>query len=71
MQIILFDDVEWQQLLPLTHTRSAATLRVGILTLAEKWAAYSGLQLKFTPNLIYKHCIQMNIPKKNQLLKFG
>ncbi|MBK6612159.1 MAG: hypothetical protein IPG29_15265 [Sphingobacteriales bacterium] len=41
MQIILFDDVEWQQLLPLTHTRSAATLRVGILTLAEKWAAYS------------------------------
>ena len=67
IQIILFDDVEWQQLLPLTHTRSAATLRVGILTLAEKWAAYSGLPVE----IYTQPYLQALYPKKNQLLKFG
>lgn len=35
--IILFDDDNWQGLLPLTFTRPIAELRVGILTIAEKW----------------------------------
>ncbi|HRG66944.1 MAG TPA: putative sugar nucleotidyl transferase, partial [Saprospiraceae bacterium] len=37
--IILFDDDNWRSLLPLTYTRPVGDVRVGILTMAEKWAA--------------------------------
>lgn len=40
MTINLFDDSTWQSLRPLTFTRPVADLRVGILTIAEKWAKY-------------------------------
>jgi UDP-N-acetylglucosamine diphosphorylase/glucosamine-1-phosphate N-acetyltransferase len=40
MKIILFDGVGHRQLLPLTFTRPVAHLRVGILTIEEKWDAY-------------------------------
>ncbi|MBW8052090.1 MAG: glucose-1-phosphate thymidylyltransferase, partial [Cytophagales bacterium] len=46
MNIILFDDPQIRQsLLPLTFTRPVAALRIGILTIAEKWEKYinSGL----------------------------
>ncbi|WP_276497845.1 GlmU family protein [Pontibacter litorisediminis] len=43
MNIILFDDpVIRQDLLPLTFTRPVAEVRVGILTIAEKWAKHLG-----------------------------
>jgi UDP-N-acetylglucosamine diphosphorylase/glucosamine-1-phosphate N-acetyltransferase len=35
--IILFDDESWDYLLPLTFTRPVCELRIGILTLREKW----------------------------------
>lgn len=35
--MILFDDIAWQGLLPLTFTRPCADLRIGIMTLREKW----------------------------------
>lgn len=38
--IILFDDEQRDGLLPLSYTRPTALLRVGILTLAEKWSSY-------------------------------
>lgn len=38
MRIILFDDQSRESLLPLTFTRPVADLRLGILTIAEKWA---------------------------------
>lgn len=42
MNIILFDDpIIRTQLLPLTFTRPVASLRVGILTIAEKWGTAS------------------------------
>ncbi|MCH8318900.1 MAG: glucose-1-phosphate thymidylyltransferase, partial [Bacteroidetes bacterium] len=42
MNIILFDDPQIRQsLLPLTFTRPVAALRIGILTIAEKWEKYS------------------------------
>jgi len=41
--IILFDDNAHQTLQPLTFTRPVADLRIGILTIAEKWAKYIGL----------------------------
>ena len=37
MAIILFEDNAHQTLLPLTYTRPVADLRIGILTIAEKW----------------------------------
>jgi UDP-N-acetylglucosamine diphosphorylase/glucosamine-1-phosphate N-acetyltransferase len=37
MPLILFDDHSWENLLPLTFTRPSSELRVGILTIAEKW----------------------------------
>lgn len=35
--IILFDDDNWEGLLPLTFTRPICELRVGIMTIKEKW----------------------------------
>ena len=40
MQLILFDDHSWENLLPLTFTRPVAELRVGIMTIAEKWGKH-------------------------------
>ncbi len=37
MNYILFDDSSWEQLLPLTFTRPVSEIRVGILTIREKW----------------------------------
>jgi UDP-N-acetylglucosamine diphosphorylase/glucosamine-1-phosphate N-acetyltransferase len=70
MNIILFDDpVIRPNLLPLTFTRPVADLRVGILTIAEKWSLYMGeavsyltqpyLQPKF-PTLFGTHNLYIN-----------
>jgi len=40
MIINLFDDKSWLSLRPLTFTRPVADLRIGILTIAEKWAKH-------------------------------
>jgi len=37
MNLILFDDTSWENLLPLTFTRPVCDLRIGILTIAGKW----------------------------------
>ena len=35
--VILFDDDNWNGLLPLSFTRPVCEIRVGILTIREKW----------------------------------
>jgi len=41
MNVILFDEpTTWQNLLPLTYTRPVSGIRVGILTIFEKWQRY-------------------------------
>lgn len=40
MMINLFDDRSWLSLRPLTFTRPVADLRIGMLTIAEKWAKH-------------------------------
>lgn len=47
MGIILFDDNAHQTLRPLTFTRPVGDLRIGILTIAEKWAKYLGCTVSF------------------------
>jgi UDP-N-acetylglucosamine diphosphorylase/glucosamine-1-phosphate N-acetyltransferase len=38
---VLFDDLVWEDLLPLTYTRPVPELRIGITTIYEKWQQYS------------------------------
>lgn len=47
MAIILFDDNARNTLLPLTFTRPVADLRIGILTIAEKWSKYLNQEFSF------------------------
>jgi UDP-N-acetylglucosamine diphosphorylase/glucosamine-1-phosphate N-acetyltransferase len=47
MIINLFDDSSWITLRPLTFTRPVADLRVGILTIAEKWAKHLNADFGF------------------------
>lgn len=44
MKINLFDDAAWHSLKPLTFTRPVADLRIGILTIAEKWAKHLNVE---------------------------
>ncbi len=44
MNIVLFDDLRIRQdLMPFTLTRPVAAMRVGLLTLQEKWSMFSGV----------------------------
>jgi UDP-N-acetylglucosamine diphosphorylase/glucosamine-1-phosphate N-acetyltransferase len=56
MNVILFDDpVIRQDLLPFTFTRPVGKIRVGILTIDEKWEKRLGLQVSFqTPEYLRK-----------------
>ena len=47
MTINLFDDGAWNSLRPLTFTRPVADLRLGILTIAEKWSKHLGADAGF------------------------
>ncbi len=48
MKTILFDTTEnWQDFLPLTYTRPISQLRIGILTIAEKWQKYLDLPVTY------------------------
>lgn len=44
MNYILFDDAKRVNLLPLTFVRPVADIRIGILTIREKWEMYLGTQ---------------------------
>lgn len=54
MHIVLFDKADWRQTLyPLTLTRPVADLRVGILTIAEKWGKWLNTPFSFlTPTYL-------------------
>lgn len=43
MKIVLFDNESWENLLPLTFTRPIGELRIGILTIKEKWQSIAGV----------------------------
>ncbi len=40
MNFILFDDSAWKSLLPFTYTRPVSEIRIGILTIHEKWERF-------------------------------
>lgn len=47
MNYLLFDDNSWDNLLPLTFTRPVSELRIGILTIKEKWEKYLNTKCSF------------------------
>ena len=58
MQLILFDDHSWDNLNPLTFTRPVSDLRVGILTIAEKWEKHLGT----TPSFLTREHLSGRFP---------
>lgn len=58
MTVILFDDQFRDNLLPLTYTRPVSEIRVGILTIAEKWAIY----FKTSPSYLTVDYLQEKYP---------
>jgi UDP-N-acetylglucosamine diphosphorylase/glucosamine-1-phosphate N-acetyltransferase len=60
MGIVLFDDNAWLSLKPLSFTRPVAEVRVGILTIREKWAMY----LKGTPSHLTQPYLSKKFPAK-------
>lgn len=48
LEVVLHDREPWREhLLPLLHTRSAADLRVGVLTIAEKWRKFWNVNVNY------------------------
>ena len=58
MSIVLFDDSARESLLPLTFTRPVSALRVGILTIAEKWEKH----LKASASFLTEKYLQAKFP---------
>ena len=58
MQLILFDDHSWENLLPLTFTRPVSDLRIGILTIAEKWERAVGI----SPSVLTRKYLRGKFP---------
>ncbi len=58
MTVILFDDGFRTSLLPLTFTRPVSEIRIGILTIAEKW----GIYLKSKPFYLTEDYLQEKYP---------
>lgn len=47
MNYVLFDDKTHQNLLPLTFTRPVSDIRIGILSITEKWKHHLGREISF------------------------
>ncbi len=57
---VLFDDLSWSNLLPLTYTRPVADIRVGITTIREKWLNHcDNLSIHTQPYLSQKHPVHL------------
>ncbi len=62
MNIIFFDDSNRDTLLPLTFTRPSAELRIGILTIREKWEKH----LKASSSFITEEYLSQKFPFKTE-----
>src|SRR5580698_1611655 len=65
MGIILFDDNAHHTLRPLTFTRPVADLRIGILTIAEKWGKYLELDHSWHTQPYLQGKFPINIEDRN------
>jgi len=68
MNLILIDDKKvWQQLLPLTYTRPVSEIRVGILTIREKWEKYLKMKASYQTEAYLSDKFQFSVLKGDSL----
>lgn len=63
--VILFDNEVWDNLLPLTYTRPVGEIRVGILTIREKWEKWADTKVSFITQEHLSQKYPMNIEDDN------
>lgn len=68
MKIILFDDKSWGTLRPLTFTRPVSELRVGILTIREKWERRLGGQAAYLTKDYLREKFPLSVEDDNLLI---
>lgn len=55
MNYILFDNEDWESLLPFTFLRPMSHIRIGIFTIQEKWDIFLGVETSpLTPEYLQK-----------------
>ncbi|MDA3953565.1 MAG: GlmU family protein [Bacteroidales bacterium] len=68
MNYILFDDKSWDNLLPLTFTRPVCEVRVGIITIKEKWEKYLGVKMSYITQEYLQKKYKLKIEDENILI---
>jgi UDP-N-acetylglucosamine diphosphorylase/glucosamine-1-phosphate N-acetyltransferase len=71
MNIILFDAEQREHLLPITYTRPVASIRVGILTIKEKWEKFLNTKASFLTIDYLQEKFPIQIEKDNILINGG
>ena len=65
MTIVLFDDTSSETLLPLTFTRPVSEIRIGILTIAEKWKKYLDAEVSYKTKSYLKEKFPLRLSADN------
>jgi UDP-N-acetylglucosamine diphosphorylase/glucosamine-1-phosphate N-acetyltransferase len=68
MNYILFDDESRLSLLPFTFTRPVGEIRIGILTIREKWEYYLGQQVSFFTEDYLREKFPLKVEEDNILI---
>jgi UDP-N-acetylglucosamine diphosphorylase/glucosamine-1-phosphate N-acetyltransferase len=63
MKVTLFDSIYHKQLLPLTYTRPVAKLRVGILTIQEKWDKFASVPVSIRTQEYLSQAFKSNLKR--------
>lgn len=71
MNVILFDGDSHQRLLPLTYTRPVGNLRIGILTINEKWEKALNSTVSYATEEYLSQKFTLNIGSNNILINGG
>jgi len=71
MNIILFDDLDRDNLLPLTYIRPCADLRVGILTATERWSVLAKATISHKTQSYLSKVFPISIANDNLLINGG
>lgn len=68
MNLILFDGTERKDLLPFTYTRPTSEMRIGILTIREKWEAHLETKASFLTANYLSQKFKLKIEGENLLI---
>jgi len=68
MNIILFDDDTREKLLPLTYTKPVGMLRLGVLTIKEKWEKFFSANVSFITQDYLSDKFPIQIKDKNYVI---